>query len=92
MLYDVAVLIGEQMTAELTGTLMDAFSYANPSVGRSSDGQELCELYITYEARDFVHAVRVVVEEMESIAPIESISMDLVNGDGHRPPPLRASI
>ena len=92
MLYDVAVLIPEAMTAELTGTLMDAFSYASPSLGRSSDGQDMCELYVTYEAHDFVHATRVVVEGLDGICDMESLSIDLVNGDGHRPPPLHASL
>lgn len=92
MLFDVAVLIPDELTEELSEVLMELFDFAHPAIGRTHDSRPGTEVYLTYEAHDLVHALRVVTEGVDSMGTIvESISIDTVNGDGHRPPPAPSS-
>jgi hypothetical protein len=87
MLYDVAVLVTDELTEEFSDIVFEAFGFATPSVARTHDNRPGTEVYLTYEAHDILHAMRVVTEGMESLgSTIESVSLDTVNGDGHRPP------
>lgn len=87
MLYDVAVLISEELTEELSDVLMEAFEFGHPAVARTHDSRPGTEVYLTYEAHDLQHCLRIIMGGMDGIGTIESVSIDTVNGDGHRPPP-----
>lgn len=87
MLFDAAVLLGEGMTDQLVELMREIFPRSSVYCGQGNV-LDSTEVYITFEADNLDQAMRFVIQNLASVAPILSMSIDVVNGDGHRPPPL----